>query len=89
VAKYFTNHLNYLQLNWVNISKWLATGLFMFSGGVLAANIEISRWGFVTFFLAHILLVVVFYRVKDYAMMMQNGFFIFIDLLGIFRWFIK
>lgn len=89
MVKYITSPLNYLQSNWVNIGKWVSTALFMFSGGVLAANIEISRWGFVTFFLAHILLVVVFLKVKDYAMMLQNGFFIFIDLLGIFRWFIK
>lgn len=89
MAKYITNLQNYLQLNWIPLSKWVATALFLFAGGILALNVEISRWGFVAFLVAHTLLVVVFNKVKDYAMLLQNGFFIFIDLIGIFRWFIK
>ena len=68
--------------------KWLATVLFIFSGTVLALNIDISRWGFVTFAIAHILLVVVFTKLKDYPMLLQNAFFIIVDAIGIYRWFL-
>ena len=89
MEKYIISLPTYLQLNWIEISKWTATILFLFSGGILSFNIEMSRWGFVSFLIAHILLVVVFFKVKDYAMLLQNAFFIFIDVIGIFRWFIK
>lgn len=89
MVKYITSLVHCLKSNWVEISKWIATALFLFAGGILALNVEISRWGFVAFLIAHALLVVVFSKVKDYAMLLQNGFFIFIDLIGIFRWFIK
>jgi hypothetical protein len=89
VAKYTISLQNYLQSkNWITIAKWIATVLFIFSGGVLALNIDISRWGFVTFFVAHILLVVVFNRIKDYPMLLQNAFFIIVDVIGIYRWFL-
>ena len=89
MEKYISNLVHFLKSNWVNVGKWVATALFLFAGGILALNVEISRWGFVAFLIAHGLLVVVFSKVKDYAMLLQNGFFIFIDLIGIFRWFIK
>ena len=67
--------------------KWLATGLFLIAGTLLSLNIEISRFGFLMFFTGHILLSYVFIKNKDWAMATQNGFFLFIDIFGIFRWF--
>lgn len=89
MVKYITSPLSYLQSNWILISKWISTALFIFSGAVLAFNVPFSKWGFVTFLIAHLLLVVVFSKEKDYPMLMQNGFFIIVDVIGIYRWFIR
>lgn len=72
----------------MQISKWIATVLFLFSGAIIALNIDISRWGFITFLIGHIILVVVFAEKKDTPMLLQNLFFIGIDGIGIYRWFI-
>jgi hypothetical protein len=68
--------------------KWLATGLFLSAGTLLSLNIEISRFGFLLFFAGHILLSYIFLKEKDWAMVTQNGFFIFVDMIGIYRWFL-
>lgn len=68
--------------------KWLATALFLSAGTLLSLNIEISRFGFLLFFTGHALLTWYFLREKDWAMITQNAFFILIDILGIYRWFI-
>ena len=68
--------------------KWLATALFLSAGTLLSLNIEISRFGFLLFFTGHVLLTWYFLREKDWAMITQNAFFILIDILGIYRWFI-
>ena len=68
--------------------KWLATALFLSAGTLLSLNIEISRFGFLLFLSGHILLTWYFFRYKDWAMITQNAFFILIDLLGIYRWFL-
>ena len=68
--------------------KWLATALFLSAGTLLSLNIEISRFGFLLFFTGHILLTWYFLKEKDWAMITQNAFFILIDILGIYRWFI-
>jgi hypothetical protein len=72
----------------VNYAKWLATALFLSAGTLLSLNIEISRFGFLLFLSGHVLLTWFFFREKDWAMITQNAFFILIDLLGIYRWFI-
>lgn len=68
--------------------KWLATALFLSAGTLLSLNIEISRFGFLLFLTGHVLLTYYFVKFKDYAMVTQNAFFIIIDMLGIYRWFL-
>jgi len=67
--------------------KWLATFLFLSAGTLLSLNIEISRFGFLLFLTGHVLLSYYFVKHKDWAMATQNGFFLFIDAIGIYRWF--
>ena len=67
--------------------KWLATALFLSAGTLLSLNIEISRFGFLLFLTGHVMLTFYFLKVKDWAMITQNAFFIIIDTLGIYRWF--
>lgn len=68
--------------------KWIATILFLTAGTLLSLNIEISRFGFFCFITGHTLLTYYFMKNKDYAMLTQNVFFLMIDAIGIYRWFI-
>ena len=67
--------------------KWIATILFLTAGTLLSLNIEISRIGFLFFLTGHVLLTYYFLKLKDYAMITQNAFFLIIDAIGIYRWF--
>lgn len=68
--------------------KWLATALFLTAGTLLSLNIEISRFGFFFFGVGHVLLTYYFIKHKDNPMIVQNGFFLIIDGMGVYRWFI-
>lgn len=70
-----------------NITKWLSTFLFLSAGTLLSLNIEISRFGFPLFLTGHIILTYFFLKKKDWPMLTQNGFFLLIDCIGIYRWF--
>jgi hypothetical protein len=67
--------------------KWIATAMFLTAGTLLSLNIAISKIGFVLFFFGHILLFLLFIKIRDKPMIVQNGFFIIIDSMGIYRWF--
>jgi len=72
----------------VEICKWLGTVSFLAAALLLSSNIEISRYGFLIFLFGHIVLTVLFWRLKDKPMFVQNFFFLFVDAWGIYRWFI-
>jgi len=71
-----------------SFAKWTATIMFLSAGTILSANIESSRWGFWMFLVGHVLLSLYFAREKDWPMFAQNFFFLWIDIFGIYRWFI-
>jgi hypothetical protein len=66
--------------------KWIATAMFLTAGTLLSLNIAISKIGFILFFSGHIILFFLFLKLKDNPMIVQNGFFILIDAIGIYRW---
>jgi len=68
--------------------KWISTTLFLSAGLILSLNLPFSKVGFILFLIGHITLLGVFLRHKDWPMIVQNGFFIIIDLIGIYRWFL-
>ena len=68
--------------------KWISTTLFLMAGLMLSLNLGISKIGFILFFIGHVILVNAFWKSKDWSMITQNGFFIIIDSIGIYRWFI-
>lgn len=70
-----------------NITKWLSTILFLSAGTLVSLNIEASRFAFPLFLGGHVLLTYFFFKLRDWSLITQNGFFIFIDLVGIYRWF--
>jgi hypothetical protein len=72
----------------IEFLKWFGTACFLTAALLLSSNIEISRYGFFIFLSGHIALSYLFIKHKDVPMFIQNFFFIFIDLWGIYRWFI-
>jgi len=67
--------------------KWIASALFLFSALLISSNIVLSKWGYVTFFIGHIIFIYCFYKTKDIPMIFHNIIFGFIDIFGIYRWF--
>jgi hypothetical protein len=63
------------------------TVLFLFSAFIIGLKIDISKIGFITFLLAHIIGIVVFLKVKDSPMLFHNALFACVDLFSIYRWF--
>lgn len=72
----------------INNLKWVATLLFLMAGLMLSLNVGVSKIGFLLFFVGHAMLLNVFWRERDWSMITQNGFFIVIDSIGIYRWFL-
>ena len=71
-----------------NIVKWIGTFLFFTAALLLSSNFEYSRYGFIVFAVAHVMLSVLFYRLKDKPMFTQNFVFLFVDLYGVYMHFI-
>jgi uncharacterized membrane protein YhhN len=71
----------------MNHLKWFGTFCFITAASLLSLNIDISKYGFILFFIGHLTFIYVFLRIKDKAMLFQNTFFIVLDLLGMYRWF--
>jgi hypothetical protein len=67
--------------------KWFGTICFLSSAILLSSNTEISRYGFIIFFIGHLTLAILFFKLKDHPMFFQNFMFLFIDAWGIYRWF--
>lgn len=71
------------------IYKWIGTVSFLLAALLLSSNIEASKYGFLVFLYGHTVLSIYFGSInKDLPMFIQNFFFIFVDLFGIYRWFI-
>lgn len=75
------------MLKYTESLKWIGTGLFLLAAILLSSNIEISRYGFFLFLFGHIVLSILFWKVNDKPMFVQNFFFLFVDAWGIYRWF--
>jgi len=71
-----------------NNIKWLGTILFFIAALLLSSNFEYSRFGFIVFAIAHIILSTLFYKLNDKPMFVQNFVFLFVDLYGIYNYFI-
>jgi len=69
------------------IIKWIGTSFFLTAGTLASLNIPETKWAFVLFLSGHVVLGVYFAWKRDTPMLVQNLFFIPIDILGIVRWF--
>ena len=74
-------------LKYQNALKWTMTLLFIFSAFMIGLKIDLSKIGFISFLLAHLIGVVLFYKLKDKPMLFHNVLFGFVDIFSIYRWF--
>jgi hypothetical protein len=74
-------------LKYQNALKWLMSILFLFSALIIGMKIDISKIGFITFLLAHLIGISIFYKLRDNPMLFHNVLFAFVDIFSIYRWF--
>lgn len=65
---------------------WIGTITGILGGLLLAVNLEYSNYGFFIFLISATSWTIQGYKNNDRSLMILNTFFIFIDLLGIYRW---
>ena len=77
-----------MSIKQIEYLKWIGTALFITAAVLLSANVSISPYGFFLFLIGHALLAYLFFRDNDKPMFTQNFVFLFVDVFGIYRWFI-
>ena len=68
--------------------KWLGTVTGVLGALVLALNIPVSGWGWVLFTISSISWTVAGLVLRDMSLAVLQGAFVFVDLLGVWRWLI-
>jgi len=68
--------------------KWMATTMFVCAGVLISLNLPESKYAFPMFAIGHTIILYVFIQAKDKPMIVQNAFFLCIDILGIYKWII-
>ena len=66
--------------------KWLATFMFVCAGTLISLNLPQSKYAFPLFATGHIIAIYVFLLLKDKPLVVQNVFFLLIDMIGIYQW---
>ena len=66
--------------------KWIATAMFVCACVLISFNIPESKYAFPLFAMGHCIILYAFIKVKDKPMIVQNLFFLGIDILGIYQW---
>jgi len=69
--------------------KWIATAMFVCGGVLISFNIPESKYAFPVFAMGHMLAIYIFSKVKDKPLIVQNIFFLCIDILGIYQWLLS
>ena len=69
--------------------KWLATFMFVCAGTLISLNIPESKYAFPLFATGHIIAIYVFAILKDKPLIVQNIFFLMIDIIGIWQWLLS
>ena len=69
--------------------KWSATFMFVCAGTLISLNIPESKYAFPIFATGHIIAIYVFLLLKDNPLIVQNIFFLMIDMIGIYQWLLS
>jgi hypothetical protein len=71
----------------IKLLKWASTVLLVFGALLISLNIPESRLAFPAFSLGHFILIIVFLKERDIAIVVQMIFFWLLDILALYRWF--
>ena len=68
--------------------KWLGTALAIIGALAIALNIPYSGWGFVAFLVSSLSWSIAGFMMKEPSLVVLQGTFVVINLIGIYRWLI-
>lgn len=68
--------------------KWLGTVTGVLGALVLALHIPVSGWGWVLFLISSVSWTVAGMALRDMSLVVLQGAFVAVDLLGVWRWLI-
>ncbi len=69
--------------------KWLGTALAVVGALAIALNIPYSGWGFVAFLVSSVCWSIAGFMMKEPSLVVLQGTFVVINLIGIYRWLIS
>lgn len=70
--------------------KWIATALFIFGGTICALKLDFMKWAFPCFVIAHTIFLYDFFRThRNRPMILQNAYFLVINTIATFVWFLQ
>ncbi len=75
-------------MNGMAALKWLGTATGIAGATVIALNLSFSGWGFVLFLASSVSWTVAGLRMRENSLVVLQGAFTAINLLGIYRWLI-
>ena len=68
--------------------KWLGTATGIAGATIIALNLPLSGWGFVLFLILPVSWTIAGLRMRENSLVVLQGAFTAINLLGIYRWLI-
>lgn len=68
--------------------KWIGTALGVAGALVVALNLPFSGWGFVAFLVSSVSWTIAGIMMKEPSLIVLQGAFVAINLIGIYRWLI-
>ena len=72
------------------ILKLTSSACAVTGGVLLAANLDVSKYGFILLAMSSSQMLIASIRTQDITMMIYSGsLFCFVDCLGVFRWILK
>jgi hypothetical protein len=67
--------------------KWTGTAFGIVGAIIVALNLSFSGWGFVLFLISSFAWCIAGIKMKEASLVLLQGTFTAINLLGIYRWF--
>ena len=68
--------------------KWIGSALAIVGALVIALNRPFSGWGFVAFLISSVIWTIAGIMMKEPSLVVLQGTFVIINLIGIYRWLI-
>ena len=66
--------------------KWIASACLIIAGCWISLKLPYYQYAFLSFAIGHILWVGITFKMKEYALMTANIFFLCIDIMGAYNW---